>query len=76
MMDDLRRRLTLCWLVLRTPAAALAELRDEILAADEFYRWRRDNPESPKSPITWKTKARLGKTYTRPVFPIVEDDDE
>jgi len=75
-MGNFWRRLKLCWLVLRTPAAALAELRDEILAADEFYRWRRDNPEPPKPPITWKTKVKPGKTYTRPVFPIVEDDDE
>ena len=70
------KKFGVCWFIIRKiPSIGIDELIKSVHDIEEFYRLR-EEAGPPISPITWKTKANLGKTYVRPVFPIVEDEDE
>jgi len=68
-MGNLWRRLKLCWLVLRTPAAGLPELRDDILAAD-------DNDDEYLMRIDTTPTAIGQRYYVNPDEPTASDTND
>lgn len=69
------QKLRLCWFILtRVPGCGMAELIEFAHEVNEFYRMREKLSTLPL-PIIRKTKVNPGKTYIRPTFPIVEEDD-
>jgi hypothetical protein len=49
---------------------------DELMAAAENISEFHSSTGDEETPTTHKASARIGKTYTRPDFPIVGDDDD
>ena len=70
----LHKKIILCWLIIhRFPDEGVLELIESVGEIWEFYSHREE--ETLLTPGLWKTKAKLGKTYIRPTFPVVEDED-
>ena len=71
----LRKKFILCWFILREfPNEGLDELIESVRDIWEFYDTDVED-ETHMLPVSWKTKAGIDETYTRPVSPIVEDED-
>ena len=69
----LYKKIILCWFIVHLPDEGVLELIESVKEIWEFYD-RREEDETPLLPVAWKVKTKFGKTYTRPVFPIIEDE--